>query len=116
MLKIGDITYKGTVNVNLYYIVDPNTMTTTQYYLKMTLKFTQADNPTLFKDGSFTGSCYWTAKYTSLIYIDGIPQPKPDSTTLEMHGLLFGFDAFRSYTLHLGTVPPMVSTSWVEIR
>ncbi len=106
-LKIGNVMYVGSINVDLDYIVNPIKGTTTQHYHKMTMTF-QPQNG-ISEEGVFTGVITWTAEL-------GTAPGSVIPTTLAMHAVLQGSGGFEGYMLHLITEPPLVSNSWVLIR
>lgn len=134
-LKIGSDNYVGTVNVNVDYILNTVTMTTTQHYHKMAMTFLKADNQgqtvlkdasksesvklaTLSADATFEGVNKWTLPISGVSWASGTPgvgipaAVGVTTATLEMHGLLQGSGAFEGYVLHL----EVGTDSWVQIR
>jgi hypothetical protein len=134
-LKIGSDNYVGTVNVNVDYILNTVTMTTTQHYHKMTMTFLAADNygQTVTKDASkqelvtlaklssdaaFEGVNTWTLPISGVSWSSGTPGNGIPAAigltgaTLEMHGLLHGTGNFEGYILHL----EVGTDSWIQMR
>jgi hypothetical protein len=129
-LTIGSDIYVGKVAVNVDYILNTVTMTTTQHYHKMTMTFLAADNhgqtvlkdaskneqvklATLSNDATFEGVNTWTLPISGVSWTNGIPAAVGlTGATLEMHGLLHGTGDFEGYILHL----EVGTDTWIQIR
>jgi len=101
-LKIGSVWYRGSIHVDLDYIIDPIKGTTTQHYHKIMMTFPVQND--LTEVGTFEGVLKWTVELANPM-------------GLAAHAVLQGAGAFEGQTLWISNMHnPGPLTGWLLLH